>query len=158
VFDLETLAFLQSGYALIVGTVSEEGEPRAARAWGLTVLQEPPARVRLLLDARDRPTLARLPGPIAVTGADVRTLYSVQLKGRVVEVAPATDDDRARAVRFYDDFFDAIVESDGTPRWKPERLIPPDYVVALVDVDEVYDQTPGPSAGTALTPEAGSEH
>jgi hypothetical protein len=153
VFNAETAAFLESGCALIVGTVDAEGEPRATRAWGLRVRGADRAQVRLLLDDRDTITLERLPGPIAITGADVRTLHSVQLKGRVMAVEPATDADSEMADRFRDDFFGAIAETDGTPRWKPERLTPPGYVAVLVEVDDVYDQTPGPEAGAMLSPE-----
>jgi hypothetical protein len=150
VFDPETVTFLESGCALIVGTVNTDGAPLASRGWGLSVPTDTPSPIRLLLDADDEPTLANLPGAVALTGVDVRVLHSVQLKGRVVAIEPATARDRERAANFCDDFFGAIEETDGTPRWKPDRLVPSDYVAALVDVDEVYDQTPGPGAGATL--------
>jgi hypothetical protein len=152
VFAAATKRFLESGCALIVGTVSADGEPHANRGWGLTVLPGDGNHVRLLLDADDQRALADLAraGAIAITGADVRTLRSVQLKGRFVGSEAADENDRERARRFCDGFFGDVVVTDGTPRELLERLVPDDYVACTIAVDEVYDQTPGPGAGAPL--------
>ena len=72
------------GLLPIVGTVGPDGEPHAARGWGITVPTTPSTTVRLLVDADDADGLRHLAdgGAVAVTGADVPTLRSVQLKGR----------------------------------------------------------------------------
>lgn len=152
----ETVTFLESGCALIVGTVSGTGEPHATRGWGLSVLSAPDGLVRLLLDADDATTHANLAGggAIAVTATDVRTLRSSQLKGLASAVEEATDEDRARAARFADDFFTDIVESDGTPREHPERLRPSGFVGCTVTIAELFDQTPGPGAGARIGSES----
>jgi hypothetical protein len=152
VFAAATKRFLESGCALIVGTVNADGEPHANRGWGLTVLPGDGDHIRLLLDADDPRALADLTaaGAIAITGADVRTLQSVQLKGRFVGSEPADDDDRARVRRFCDGFFGDVVAVDGTPRELLERLVPDDYVACTIAIGEVYDQTPGPGAGAPL--------
>ncbi len=152
VLDPETVAFLESGSALIVGTVSDDGVPRATRGHGLNVLRGDALRVRLLLDGDDPLTVehARAGGRIAITAASVPTLRSLQLKGRATAVEPATDADRDRAHQYSEEFFDDITRSDGTPRVLLERIRPGDYVAATVEVDEVFDQTPGPSAGAQL--------
>jgi hypothetical protein len=161
VFDAETVAFLESGCALIVGTVMPDGEPFATRGWGLTVLDATPRAdntfdVRLLLDANDAVTLANLaPGAqIAITGADVRTLRSMQCKGRSRGTEPATAADGERARAFCDDFYDAVLETDGTDPALLERLTPAAYAACLVAVDAVFDQTPGPRAGSSLAEKA----
>ena len=94
----ETAAFLETGCALIVGTVATDGEPLAARGWGLTVLDPSRVTVRLLLDVADITTIEHLAagGAVAVTSADVRTLRSVQMKGRARGVEIATGEDAAR--------------------------------------------------------------
>jgi hypothetical protein len=46
----------------------------------------------------------------------------------------------------------AIAELDGTPEELVWRMAPLDVVACLVAVAEVYDQTPGPVAGTRLAP------
>jgi hypothetical protein len=106
-----------------------------------------------VLSSEDGPQLQNVCGPraIALTAGDPRTLHAVQLKGRVGEAEPATDVDRAAVVRYCDGFFTAVQEADGTDRGLLERMVPRDFVACTVLVDEVYDQTPGPGAGAALT-------
>lgn len=150
-FDLETTAFIESGCALIVGTVGVGNEPCASRGWGLTVLDEP-GRIRLLLDAVDTATATNVDGggALAITGASIRTLQSVQLKGRAVSIEPASPDDEARAGRYCDAMFDAIHETDFTPMALLEQLRPVSYLACVVVVTDVFNQTPGPGAGERL--------
>lgn len=151
-FEPQTTTFLESGCALIVGVVDPHGAPHASRGWGLDVLPEVGA-VRLLLDADDAPFVTHLEvgARLAITGADVRTLRSVQLKGRVLAVEPATPADDERVARFCEAFFTDIVETDGQPRTLLERLVPARYLACAMAVDQRYDQTPGPGAGGAMT-------
>lgn len=151
-FDSETVAFLQSGCALIVGTVGNDGEPYAARAWGATILSEDDRTLRLVLDADDPVSLAHLAGggAVAITATDVRTLRSMQLKGRCVAIDPATEGDLLKAEQYRSDFFRDIVETDHTDPALPPRLTPSGYVACVVVIDELFDQTPGPTAGTRL--------
>lgn len=141
-----------------MGTVGPDGAPYASRGWGLTLTATATATspVRLLLDADDVVTLANLErvgghgGRIAITGADVRTLRSFQLKGRVLAIEAVTDADHEKADRYCDDFFTDILVTDGTPRVLTERLRPARFVACTVEVEEAYDQTPGPQAGSAV--------
>lgn len=159
VLDDDTVAFLASGCAVIVGFLRPDDMPHAARGWGIDVLaQGAEARavagakattlvvVRVLLDDRDRwvPTHG---DRIAVTGTSVRTLRSLQCKGTVIAVTPATDDERLRASRYVDAFATDIVETDGTPRAIVERMVPDGYRACTIAVTDLYDQTPGPTAG-----------
>jgi hypothetical protein len=150
--DDATTAFLHTGCALIVATVAPDGEPRASRGWGVEVAG--PTTVRLLLDASDVVTNEHLLSGrrIAITATDVRTLRSLQLKGPPSSVVePATALDVERSERYCALFFDDVCDTDGTPRWKLERLVPVALAACLVEVDEMFDQTPGPRAGTAFT-------
>lgn len=150
--DPETATLLESGCALSVGTVAPDGEPHASRGWGLTILPGG-EQVRLLLDADDRTAIANLAstGAVAVTGAAVPTLRSVQIKGRAEPPVP-TDDaaDLACAARFREAFFRDVERIEGTPRALLERLTPIAFAVCTVSVAESYDQTPGPVAGLPL--------
>jgi hypothetical protein len=152
VLSPETAAFLESGCALIVGTADVGNEPHAARGWGVNVLARDPAEVRLLIDADDPVTIENLStnGNISVTGADVPSLWSVQIKGTVSAIEPATDEDRARAARYADDFFGDIGKVDGTPRQLVDRLLARDFVACIVRVVDLFDQTPGPGAGASM--------
>jgi hypothetical protein len=152
VFDPEQTTFLESGCSLILGTVQPDGEPHAGRGWGLTVLSNP-RHVRLLLDVEDSTTVERAAagGAIAITAASVRTLRSLQLKGRVSSVEPASPEDVARAARYCEAFFTDIAETDGFGRTVTERIVPIGYTACTVVVDDLFDQTPGPGAGAQLS-------
>jgi hypothetical protein len=153
VFDAGTTALLESGCALIIGTVDADGAPWATRGWGLDVQADEPARVRLIVDADDERTTDNLSAgrPVAVTGASVLTLESVQLKGTSLGLQPGTPDDEQRAQRYADAFFDDIHDTDGTDHSLLELMRPAQFASCELLIDELYDQTPGPSAGSALS-------
>lgn len=146
--DAAMVEFLAGGTGLIVATVGAGGEPHATRGWALTPLS--PRAARLLVPADD----GDLFGPgvaVAVTAADVRSYRAVQFKGRCRSVEPATDDDLVAAAAHVDGFAAAVRDADGTPRALVDRLVPPAYAACVVEFDALYDQTPGPGAGAALT-------
>ena len=146
-------ALVEAGCSLVVGTVGADGAPRATRAWAATVLDEAAGRLRVVVTADDAVALANLgTGQIAVTGADVRTLRAVQLKGHVVVVEPATPGDLATLDEHTGRFFQAVHETDGNPVELLRRLLPHEVVAVELVVEEVYDQSPGPGAGAALAP------
>jgi hypothetical protein len=153
VFDEETRAFLESGCALIVATVDDDGEPHAGRLWGLDVLADGPGTVvRVLLDVDDLTTIdhAAARARIAVTATSVRTFHSMQLKGVARHLEAATEADDLRAHRYMDAFFLDIQETDGTPAELLERFEPRGFVACEVEVHDCFDQTPGPAAGARI--------
>ncbi len=111
-----------------------------------------PVTVRLLLDDTDPVLASHLAagGWIALTAADVRDLRSVQLKGRIVGTEPPQPEDLERAQQHNDELLDDIEKTDFYPRALSGRMVPSSYVVAVVGVEEVYDQTPGPRAGSRV--------
>jgi hypothetical protein len=134
----EMEAFLHSGCALIVGLTSERGEPFATRGWGATVLHTA---------GGDAPSESL---QLRVLAADVITLRSVQFKGRATGRAAATPADRDRADAYCDQFFADIASADLTPTELLERMRPTEVVACTVEIDEMFDQTPGPGAGGCL--------
>jgi len=148
----ETEAFLHTGCALIIGTTTVDGDPYASRGWGMAVVDAERGLMRLVLMADDLAVLGRdgATPALAVTAADVRTLRSIQLKGRVMALEAAEADDLDRADRYADAFFDDIEATDGTSRHLLERLRPGRYAACVFQVEELYDQTPGPSAGAPM--------
>ena len=152
-FDPETQTFLESGCALIVGTVGPDGAPHAGRGWGLELLDgDPGPRFRLLLDIEDERTIEHLAdgGAIAVTATNVLTLRSIQLKGRATGPEAATPDDHRRAQRYIERFFADAHTVDQTPWTRFEAVLPAGYVACTVEVQERFDQTPGPGAGARI--------
>jgi hypothetical protein len=152
VFDQETVALLESGCSISVATVGLDGAPHASRGFGLSVLSDG-TQVRLLLDAEDSTTLANLArqGAVAVTGVAVPTLRAVQFKGTADEPMVTSDaGDLARAALHLESFFADVNRVEGTPIALLERLRPTAFAVCVITVAEVYDQTPGPGAGSPL--------
>jgi hypothetical protein len=144
-------ALFAAGNSLVVGTVSPDGEPRATRAWAVTVSDADAGRVRVVMTGDDPVTIANLAGGrIAVTGCAVRTLRAAQLKGQVVSIDPPTADDMVTFEEHSDEFFQEVHETDGNPIELLRRLLPRDVVVVDVAVDEVFDQSPGPGAGASV--------
>ena len=136
-----------------MGTASPDGEPHAGRGWGLDVLDDSEApTVRVLVDARDPVTIANLAagGAVAITAADIRTLRSIQMKGRSLGVDPPDPGDAERAGRYCDAFMIDIMETDGTPRDLLERIVPEGFVPCRVVVEDRFDQTPGPGSGERI--------
>jgi hypothetical protein len=109
-------------------------------------------RVRLLIPAEDQTAIEHLApgGRVAITGGDVTTLRSIQLKGRSLGIEPATETDQARARLYTDAFFTDVETTDQIDRSVLARLEPAGYVACLVEVDDLYDQTPGPGAGVSM--------
>jgi hypothetical protein len=144
----------EAGAGLVVGTVDRAGTPRGIRAWSARVVDAETQRLRIVLTADDHQVVENLAvGRVAFTAADVRTLRSVQLKGRVVSVEAPTQDDVELSRVQTDLFFAAVVETDGNPLLHLELMLPAEMVAIEMIVDEQYDQTPGPTAGSALRQE-----
>jgi hypothetical protein len=151
-FDAQTVALLESGCSICVATVGADGAPYASRAFGIDVAPER-SHVRLLLDADDEGTLANLRrgSPIAVTGVDVTTMRAIQVKGLTDEPERTTaPSDVARANTHIDHLIANIHSLEGTPTGLVERMRPTAFAVCTVAVTEVFDQTPGPVAGSLL--------
>ena len=151
-FGSELTSMIEDGAGLVVGTVGDDGEPRATRAWSVTVVDPAAGRVRVVVGADDAVTVAnlRVGALLALNGADVHTLRSVQLKGRVVAVDAAGTADLETARAQSDRFLQAVHDTDGNPFEQLRRMLPIEVVVVEVVVDEMFDQTPGPEAGGPL--------
>ena len=151
-FGNELTSMIDDGAGLVVGTVGDDGEPRATRAWSVSVVDPDECRVRVVVGADDPVTVANLVvgAGVALNGADVRTFRSVQLKGRIVAVE-APDPTDLEVTRVQSDLFLRTVhETDGNPLESLRRILPLDVVAVEIVVEEMYDQTPGPDAGRPL--------
>lgn len=149
--DDATTALVESGCALILGSIDPSGVPCAGRGWGLSTT-DTPGHLRLLLDADDEVTLANLAvgAPIAVTAASIRTLEAIQFKGRIATSEAATPDDLAKADAYCNAMFTDINETDLTPLELVEELRPRAFTACTLVVEERFDQTPGPGAGARV--------
>jgi hypothetical protein len=155
-FGSDVQAGIDAGASLVVGTVSPDGEPRANRAWAATVIDADAGRIRFVMSGDDPDLVEHLSsGRVSLTGADVVTYRSVQLKGRPVVVEAATADDVEVARVHSDALFDAIHRTDGNPIELLRRMLPLSMLAVEMIVDETFDQTPGPKAGSAVGASSG---
>lgn len=138
--------------SLLIGTVSADGRPSGARGWGIRLVDADAGLVRVSFDANDTATRANLAhgGRVAITSCDVKTFFSVQMKGRALVVEPPDAHDLLAAETWGDAFLGAVVAIDGYTRPQLEQWRRRDLVVVLVQVEQLYDQTPGPGAGGDL--------
>lgn len=104
-----------------------------------------------LPDATSETSLANLRenGAIAVVLSQPLTHRTVQLKGRVTTIRRADEGERVAAESFAAGF-DAAVEAFGLPPAILRRRTKWPCHAVTFDVDEAYEQTPGPRAGEPL--------
>ncbi len=152
--DDESAALLESDVSLYVGTVDASGAPNADRAFALQVV-EGGTRLRLSVPADAGALQANLAttGVVAVTGNEIVRNLAVQVKGRISgTLGPETAEDRARREHHVTAFSRVVHEYMGTSYDIITRRMPREFVVFEMTIEEIYDQTPGPSAGKRLTP------
>jgi hypothetical protein len=148
----DVVALLESGCSTFLGAVDPDGRPVASHTTGIQVVEDG-TRLRVMVNRADHEAIAALEpgGAVAVGATDVYTLRSIQLKGRVVGTETATAEDRIRTDAYIAAFADAVHETDGTDVELMRRALPEDFVAVVTTIEDVFDQTPGPQAGTNLT-------
>jgi hypothetical protein len=150
--DDDRMWLLGRGKGLVAGVVDPDGRPYALRAWGVTPVGADGRRVRVLLGDEGNVVGDWIVGTrFAVTGGDVSTLQSIQIKGEVAALGEVDVADLAAVDEHSEAFYLAVHESDGDPIELLRRLAPNHLVPVEMVIDEAYDQTPGPGAGAPLT-------
>jgi hypothetical protein len=141
---------LGSGVSVIVGTVSSDGAPYASKGFGVVAVGDDV--VRVFLDAREHALLdnIRATSRLSVTTGDVYTFQSVQLKGRVESLDAATGEEHATALTLMGRFNERIARLQDLPVEAFDRQLPPEFVTCTTRIHGVFDQSPGPMAGTPL--------
>jgi hypothetical protein len=148
---IDIAELVRQGVAVIVATRDGESRPELSRAWG-PVLSEDGARLTVCVEAAPDSAMARNLGsgsPVAATLARLASQTTVQLKGRVVEVAAPTQD-RLDAVSQHVDGFVAETAVVGVPESLARSFVGPDLLTVTIEVAERFDETPGAGAGTPL--------
>jgi hypothetical protein len=149
----ELVDFVESGVSMALGTVGEGLVPECVRVCGASVA---PDRARLTLlvgDAIAGRTRANIEAGsrVAVTFSRIYDHRTVQVKGRAIAVRAGTEADHAIATRYVSAFAEAL-HPTGLGRAYVRRLRIWPLVAIDVEVDALYQQTPGPGAGEALRP------
>jgi hypothetical protein len=140
------------GAAVVVATRDEALRPHIARGWAVELFPEE-RLVRLCVEAADGSrAMANLTGApeIAVTLMRPSTYRSVQMKGTLVGIQEPTDDQRRGAEEHQLALSDESAMVGLSPRLAVRLLRPEALVSVTLLIDEIYDQTPGPTAGARL--------
>lgn len=148
----ELVTFVESGVAVSVATRDGANRPAATRAWGPLVSEDGRTLTLCLIAPPGSATRANLEqnGRIAVGFSPPTIARAVQVKGVAVEVGDAGRDELERAGRHFEAFC-AEVEAIGFASELAGRIYGrADFVSVTVSIEDVFDQTPGPTAGRRL--------
>jgi Pyridoxamine 5'-phosphate oxidase len=153
----ELKAFLESGVSVVVGTRDSELVPEITRAWGPRVSRDRRSVSLCIALATSGRTLDNLRhnGRVAATFSLPIDYKTVQLKGGCTETAQPNRQDLA-AIQRHRDSFACLTERLGVPRsfteaiWQRELTESPVMVKIRFVTENVFDQTPGPDAGSPL--------
>jgi hypothetical protein len=149
---LDLPRLLERHDAIVVGARDESLRPSCTMAVGVGFPGEGLVTV-FLPEATAAGTLANLEanGMIAVVFEEILTHHTIQLKGRVSGIRPASGEERPVVERGIAGFFTQVEAVGGPPGAVRRRRRWPCRAVTFA-VSDVFEQTPGPRAGTPLVP------
>jgi hypothetical protein len=152
VLDPGVIEFIHGGVAVGVATRDDDLRPEFARGWGPEVSADGRS-LTLCVSApegsRMRANLERN-GALAVGFSPPTIARAVQVKGVATWVGEAEAADLERVERHVRSFV-AEAERIGAPADLARRMYVGVGLVAVgLSIDEVFDQTPGPTAGRRL--------
>lgn len=150
--DHDVVEFIQGGVAVGVATRDDDLRPEFARGWGPEVSADGRS-LRLCVTApegsRMRENLERN-GAVAVGFSPPTIARAVQVKGVAGAVAEPETADLERVERHFRSFV-AEAGRIGAPAELSQRMFVREGLVTVnFSIDEVFDQTPGPTAGRRL--------
>jgi hypothetical protein len=148
---------IESGVTVLVATRDADLVPEMVRGWGLRVLPDPQQLEVCIAECTGRQTLDNLAdnGQVAITVTIPSTYRSIQFKGRAVEMSAPLPEDYEHLDRDRESFI-AAVGQVGLLRplaarvFAAEMEISPAMVKIRLGIREIFEQTPGPRAGSRL--------
>ena len=153
----ELKAFLESGVSVVVGTRDADLVPEITRAWGLLVSKDRKSISLCVPFATTHKTFDNLAGngQMAVCCSLPTSYKTVQMKGQCIGTADPSRADLA-AVKRHRETFGRLNKRIGIPRkhsetfWQRELETSPGLVKIRFVPEQIFDQTPGPAAGSPL--------
>ena len=153
----ELKPFLESGVSIVVGSRDADLFPEITRAWGLSVSKDRKSITLCVPLATSHKTLDNLAGNGQMTVCcSLPTSYkTVQLKGQCIATADPSRMDLA-AVERHREAFGRLNKRIGFPHqrsetfWKRELETSPVLIKLRFVPEQIFDQTPGPDAGSPL--------
>jgi len=150
-------ALIERGPSVMVGTRDAELVPELVRAWGPRISADQKRISLSVALAAGARTIANLRdnGRLAVTFAFPADSHAIQLWGRCTGTGRSRRDD-LMAVEQHRDVFGQVNKSLGVPLpfiealWRRELAESTDMVTIRFVVQRIFNQTPGPGAGSPL--------
>jgi hypothetical protein len=147
--------FIRGRRSIIAASRDAKGRPSLMRACGLRIDPADGALRVYLARSQAAQLLADIAasGLVAVVVSEPSTHRTMQLKGSDARVESATPEDLA-GLEPYAERLDRELQSIGFPASFARTLVavdPADVVAVRFAPTEIYDQTPGPRAGAAIT-------
>ena len=144
--------FIHGGVAVGVATCDNDLKPDFARGWGPEVSTDGRSMRLCVAAAKGSPMRANLErnGAVAVGFSPPTIARAVQVKGVATMLGEPEADDLERVERHLRSFVEEA-ERVGAPAEVALRMFVGSGLVAVrLSIDEVFDQTPGPTAGRPL--------
>jgi len=147
-------AFLADGVSVVVSSGGAGGWPAVARALGCTVAADGRRVTVFLAESASQGLLAATAagGQVAVVVTKPSTHRSIQIKGRAAARVPLPADARA-VLAHHGEAFARDLLTIGYDRRFTRTLMdhdPADVVAVAFTPCGIFDQTPGPNAGSAV--------
>lgn len=143
--------FVEGGISVIVGTADADKVPTCCRAIALSTKDNFETVTVYVPAATGQETIANVATTrrVAISASEPLSHGSIQIKGvsRGVKLAPAADEEFVR--KRLHQFADVLAEL-GLPRSVTHHFAHWPAFAVEVSVEQVFDQTPGPKAGTPI--------
>jgi hypothetical protein len=144
-------AFLEGGLGIHIGTRTARLEPNGARALAVRVEDDRLHLIVYLAEVAARRVVPDLRANSAIAVGFARPVdeRACQIKGIFVEARPASDDERSVIEEQWEGFRDNL-ERIGIPRVGSSGWIIWPAVAIRFRATTIFEQTPGPDAGTLV--------
>lgn len=142
---------VEPGVSVIVGSVDAEGNPSCCRAVGLRAADDFSTVTVFVPRATSGDTMANVAATrrLAVVTTHPISHCATQLKGIVEHTRPARADEESFVVEHLDGF-GGVLNAIGYPLRVTRSVVHWPAFALEMRVDEIYEQSPGPKAGTRL--------
>ena len=142
---------LEPGVSVIVGSVDSQGNPSCCRAVGLRSDDELATATVFVPVATSKETIANVASTrrIAIVTTHPISHCATQLKGIVEQTRLARDDEEEFVVGHLGGF-GGVLNTIGYPLRLTRSIVHWPAFALDIRVEEIYEQSPGPKAGTRL--------
>ena len=142
---------VEPGVSVIVGSVDTEGNPSCCRAVGLKTDDDLATVTVFVPVATSKDTIANVAATerLAIVTTHPISHCATQLKGIVQRSRPARDDEETFIVGHFAGF-GGVLNIIGYPLRVTRSITNWPAFALEMRVDEIYEQSPGPKAGTRL--------